>query len=126
MYYNGPVRIHSSRHDTRQLSNATRNTLDYTLSGYYELCILNFADDSELECFLRFEDRLEDDGRTSTSGRYVVVWFAGPSLAHCAHSVKMSGWLERDRRMEGRGADAVDDVMLDRRRSRCEGERVDR
>lgn len=92
---------------------------------YYELGVrdtLGARDETELECFLR---RGEDIvGGASRSGRYVVVRFAGPSLAHWALSVKISGWLECARRIDGRGTDASDDVILDRRRCECEWECV--
>lgn len=38
--------------------------------------------------------------------------FAGPLFAHWAQSDVMSGWLECERRMLGRGGDSVEGVML--------------
>jgi hypothetical protein len=42
---------------------------------------------------------------------YVNVRFAGPLFAHSAQSDVISGWLECERRMLGRGGDSVEDAM---------------
>lgn len=46
------------------------------------------------------------------SGLNVRVWFAGPWFAHSAHSEVMSGWLECERRIRGRGTGVVHGDIL--------------
>ena len=48
----------------------------------------------------------------TTSGLYVVVWFAGPDADQDLQSEVMSGWLRCERRIVGSGGASDEEVML--------------